>query len=248
MKSTAIIFGLNYHNSKTKAELNGVLRDIYLAIDWTLKKGFNIYLHTDYVIKRTIGVTEFNLQDGLIPTQITKELSDSDNVLFFYSGHGKDGHFIINEEKISMTTLMRQIETSTNGKILTILDCCEVFLDLPPSYKNIIFAGSNRDTKAYCEAYSGLLIRNLLELFASRGNRVCANVLQHLRSNLPEEMACQLITLRKYIHGWVLPGLHFDIDERNRQLYVYKNGKRYLLLTGVNEKIFKLIMAKIEDS
>lgn len=248
MKSTAIIFGFNYHNSRDKSELSGVLRDIYLAINWSIQKGFNVHLCTDYAIKRMDNVSEFKIENDLLPNNIVTDLNTSDNVFFFYTGHGKNGNFIIGDKSINMTDLLYQVESSTNAKILSILDCCEVIIDLPPNYKNIIFAGSDKDSKAYCEAYSGLLTKCIFEIFSSRKSRDCLLVLNQLKRQLPREMVCQLITKRKYIHGWVLPGLNFDIDEQTNQLYIYKNYNKYLLLTGQNAAIYKLIMAKIKNS
>lgn len=149
---TALIIGFSYENS-SELTLPGVSIDLYLIYKMVVRAKFtDILVVTDIEndqseailaeaivseiadsdlyrfltrLKESSHYVKYTTKDALV--EVIRQACQDDQLLFYYSGHGRHRHFILPNDKLSMTELV----SSIRQECLAIIDCCNGGLELP---------------------------------------------------------------------------------------------------------------------
>lgn len=153
---TVIIIGFGYYNQSRK--LTSTITDIYRLFGQQQQLGRKVYILSDIVYpEKPEGIVKLlsstNVDHGFLPflerqfakirilvqnrTELETELkkiplSQDGKLIFYYTGHGVDGNFILPDgEKYSSLELRKNILNMGNGilnqfksEVLIIIDCC----------------------------------------------------------------------------------------------------------------------------
>ena len=51
-------------------------------------------------------------------------LTEDDTMIFYFSGHGSNGNFLLSDKEISINSIIERIQNSKSKRKIIILDCC----------------------------------------------------------------------------------------------------------------------------
>lgn len=212
----ALLAGYTYSGT-----LPGIAEDIELVFKWCQGRSLPTFVSSDTKSISAKYSSKFDLSTVFLDNKADIK---GKKVFFFFTGHGKAGHFRLDNKEISMDFIISGLADIAE-EVLVILDCCEVSLNVIPS-NCIVISASNTDSKSQTALSGSLFVSDCMNLMKSRDCRDLDYLSNKLKVKHPDS---HILSGDKLLHGWAVPGACFDYDHVTGKLTFTKGGVTYNL-------------------
>ncbi len=213
----ALVCGYTYNGT-----LPGIFDDVEYITGWCDTKGIPAFVSTDDPTISSRYQKQFNLNTMFLDME---DQIRGKNVVFVFSGHGKQGKFKTTLNDIPMDIIVQGLGSRCH-QVFMVLDCCEVNISNVPD-NVVVVSASNSNTKSGATIVGSLFIADFLTILRSRDIRDIDELEKKLKAKHSDS---QVLTSRKLLFGWVVPGTNIDYDPISQSIYIVRDGKSYQLI------------------